>query len=120
MLELGVTIVLVIGGAFFTSLWALVDIIRRPNATFRVAGTSKGKWSLTFSTVVAGLVAAFAVVANVHFHGPITFAIALFAAPMAIIGLAAAAAYLGIVRRWVGAQLMFAEQATTQGGAGTA
>jgi hypothetical protein len=94
---------------FASCLWGFVDVLTRPAALLRVAGVSKSKWSCWFAAIPI-LLAMLGGLIGLGASGRILgLGYLLVGEPAGFIGFAMATWYFLVVRRWVSAQLGFAE-----------
>jgi hypothetical protein len=102
-------------GGLAASVWACVDVLLRPALVFRVAGLSKRTRVLRFTCLAVAISLAAAIVGlgrPNHFLGVgCFFSGEVFGA----MGIARAGWYLLIDRKWVSAQLRFAQRGLAQG-----
>jgi formate-dependent nitrite reductase membrane component NrfD len=102
-------------GGLAASGWALLDVLLRPALVFRVAGISKRRRVLWFTFLAVAISLAVAIVGlgrPDHFLGLGCF---FSGEVFGVIGIDLAGWYLLIERKWVSAQLRFAQRGLARG-----
>jgi hypothetical protein len=103
-------VILTATAGFIASMWALVDVLRRPKVLFRVAHVTKYRWLVGMALVVVVTVGSGTMAALRHAPYRLGQLGWLGIAVGGIVGLITGSWYLAIVRPWVAAQLRFAER----------